>query len=124
MAEERDTDALLGKYQSHPTPSTASADLPSPQPSTTKIHDKPTPLRVIIVISSVLLISDLAGYAAFAPQLDIFESIICQQYYAGLGNSTTLIGHLDRQKCKIAPVQSELALINGWSDMFPQIPGR
>lgn len=121
MIEQRETDALLDSQTA------LNVDTPLLQPSKDHNAHKPTcshALRVIIVASLVLLISDLAGYAAFAPQLDIYEAIICRQYYARLSNSNLVPSFLDHQDCKVAAVQSELALINGWSDTFPQIPGK
>lgn len=122
MTEEGETNALMGETPSHLNrpPSSASSHVSSLQPSSTTKPASKHVLQVIILISSVLLISDLAGYAAYAPQLDIYESIICKQYYAGLGKEA---GNVDRPDCKVSAVQSELVLIMAWSDTFPQIPG-
>lgn len=124
MIEESETDTLLGASQTSPTDH--SQQLQTQSTTTVCGVSKPTSshaFRVIIIASLVLLITDFAGYASFAPQLDIYEGIICRQYYAHLNNSTLLVDFFDEQRCKIAAVQSELALINGWSDTFPQIPG-
>lgn len=78
-------------------------------------------VRVIALVATIVLISDLAGYAATAPQLQIFEDIICRQYYYSLQGESNHTGQ--GVNCKIEPVQSELALINGWADTFQTIPG-
>lgn len=46
----------------------------------------------------------------------IFEDILCRQYYAAHPI------HPSEQNCKIAPVQNELARINGWKDTFDALP--
>lgn len=120
MAENRETEPLLDPENRRGSLPNSTADSPSlQQPQSNSRHA----LRVIVLIATISLISDLAGYAAVAPQLDIFEGIICRQYYTMLGDSTAS-DQLDREKCKIEPVQSELALINGWTDTFQTIPGR
>ena len=65
-----------------------------------------------------MFIMDLVTTATVAPQMMIFEKIICRDYYAewqtGAGSSNA---------CKIEPIQSELATINGWWGTFETIPG-
>ncbi|RJE18438.1 MFS transporter [Aspergillus sclerotialis] len=45
--------------------------------------------------------------------IKIFENIICRQYYSSSD---------DESVCKAAPIQSELAFINGWKDTFAALP--
>ncbi|KAJ5667315.1 adenylate cyclase [Penicillium longicatenatum] len=76
--------------------------------------------RVIAINAICTIIADLAGYGSIAPQLQIFEQTICRDYYPSIGVS---INTLDQDQCNIEPIQSELALINGWLDTFQTVPG-
>ena len=53
-----------------------------------------------------------------APRTQIYESIICGDYYS---NIDTYLG--DDRDCKIQPVQEELALIRGVERLTELIPG-
>jgi hypothetical protein len=117
MAETGETEPLL-QPENSPESARDSESFRQPESSSSK-HA----LRVIVLIATVTLISDLAGYAAVAPQLQLFEEIICRQYYTTIG-ALSAHDQLDRELCKIEPVQSELALINGWTDTFQTIPGK
>lgn len=78
----------------------------------------PNAFSVIVSATVLMFIMDIVGLIPVAPQMVIFEKIICREYYAewqagaGLSNA-----------CKIEPVQSELAIINGWWGTFETIPG-
>jgi hypothetical protein len=78
----------------------------------------PTVLAIIIAASALILVLDVVAAAPTAPRMVIFEDIICRNHYASLqdGGGGTV-------NCKIEPVQSELALINGWKETFDTIPG-
>ncbi|KAJ5366109.1 hypothetical protein N7541_000050 [Penicillium brevicompactum] len=76
------------------------------------------PLYIAVVASLTFLITDIAGQITVAPRLAIFEHIICKAYFTQVsGAADTGMGD-----CKVEPVQSELALINGWREMFDNIP--
>ncbi|GAB1192629.1 hypothetical protein APSETT444_001822 [Aspergillus pseudonomiae] len=71
------------------------------------------PLYIAVVASLTFLITDIAGQIIVAPRLTIFEQIICRAYYTqASGGAGTGMGD-----CKVEPVQSELALINGWREI-------
>ena len=78
----------------------------------------PNVISVTVTATALMFIMDLVNTATVAPQMMIFEKIICRNYYAewqtGAGSSNA---------CKIEPVQSELATINGWWGAFETIPG-
>lgn len=79
-------------------------------------------LRAIILIYAITLLCDFAGYFAYAPQLQIFEDIICRDHYTALGQWNA--GEpLEPSRCKTPAVQAELALLNGWKDTLEIIPG-
>lgn len=74
-------------------------------------------LLVLLIASILVLTADFGNYLSIAPQTQVFERIICRNYYP------TLNAGPDETICKSEPVQSELALVNGWKDMFDMIPG-
>ncbi|KAL2867573.1 MFS transporter [Aspergillus lucknowensis] len=69
---------------------------------------------VTIAISVLLMLADICNDITLAPRMVIFEDIICRDYYTDIAGVTD---------CKIEPVQSELARINGWKRTFTMIPG-
>ncbi|OJJ72219.1 hypothetical protein ASPBRDRAFT_75463 [Aspergillus brasiliensis CBS 101740] len=69
-----------------------------------------------LIFASVVA-ADFGNYLSYAPQIAIFESIICRRFGA---DSHTLDAGAG---CKSPEVQAELALVNGWKDMFDQLPG-
>lgn len=66
--------------------------------------------RILVISSIVFFLVDFGFYLTVTAQTKIFEDIICRQYNA-------------QGDCKIAPVQSELAAVNGWKDTFDALPG-
>ncbi|PWY64054.1 MFS general substrate transporter [Aspergillus heteromorphus CBS 117.55] len=78
-------------------------------------------LTVMIAASTLTLALDIGFYLTAAPQTKIFENIVCQNYLAGLGNPAGMIP--PEGICKSEPVQSELALVNGWKDTSEFLPG-
>ncbi|KAH1909192.1 uncharacterized protein AFUA_5G12740 [Aspergillus fumigatus Af293] len=66
--------------------------------------------RILAISSIVFFFVDFGFYLTVPAQTRIFEEIICRQYTA-------------QGDCKIAPVQSELAAVNGWKDTFDALPG-
>lgn len=77
--------------------------------------------RVLTLVCTLLMLLDIAGFLGMAPQIQIFEDIICQNYYAGQLNQIDTLPVNER--CKIEPVQSELAVIQAYKDTFEQLPG-
>lgn len=78
------------------------------------------PLYIAVVASLTFLITDIVGQIVVAPRLAIFEQIICTGYYTTQASGA---GGPEVGDCKVEPVQSELALINGWREMFDNVPG-
>ncbi|KAE8418381.1 hypothetical protein BDV36DRAFT_308732 [Aspergillus pseudocaelatus] len=72
------------------------------------------PLLIAVLASLTFFITDIAGLVTVAPRLAIFEQIICKEYYTTQGSG---VGGLGMGDCKVEPVQSELALINGWREI-------
>ncbi len=59
-----------------------------------------------------IFIVNAGSYLQIAPQADLFESIICKDYYSNIRVADTTVD------CKVPPVQSELALIIGLQDLI------
>ncbi|KAI0537873.1 major facilitator superfamily domain-containing protein [Xylaria digitata] len=72
---------------------------------------------ITIAISVLLMMAEFTNLIAMAPRMAIFEDIICRQYYADWQEVTSVAD------CKIEPVQSELARINGWKRTSTMVPG-
>ena len=83
-------------------------------------------LRVfaLTVIMSVTAMLVLAASIGAAPELRLFESIICHDYYKVAdprwidGN-----GFVEEKYCKVDKVQEQLALLLGWATFFDNLPG-
>lgn len=57
-----------------------------------------------------IMVTCFGLFLEMAPQTAIFQDIICNEYYKN--GSTTV--HMSEADCKIEPVQSQVALVNGW----------
>lgn len=62
-----------------------------------------------------------------APRIDLYESIVCRQYYASHGSTSgppdgTPMAILDGQSCKIPAVQAQLALLTGLERLSSILP--
>ncbi|KAF3221547.1 hypothetical protein TWF106_006146 [Orbilia oligospora] len=91
-----------------------------------------TPYRNhIIALFAFLLLTEASNDIQIAPMTVIMESIICKNYYGDTNtiNSTTSTtldladfssswAAADDRRCKIEPVQSELAHVRGWQQLF------
>ncbi|KAJ5965379.1 major facilitator superfamily domain-containing protein [Penicillium waksmanii] len=80
------------------------------------IHDAPlTPLsrdcqRLLIFVCISIVAADFGNALTLAPQISIFESLICRR----LGTDGD---------CKSTAVQTELALLISWKETIDQLPG-
>lgn len=82
-------------------------------------------IGVLALVCALLLLVDVSGFLGLAPQTQIFEDIICQNYYAGIDKESnqSYVAISDDERCKIEPVQSELAIILGYKETLDQLPG-
>ncbi|KAK3329762.1 major facilitator superfamily domain-containing protein [Apodospora peruviana] len=81
----------------------------------------PDPLRTILSAAVVLLILQIASQLELVPETAILQDIICRKYYEGLDLDPSIQPDpVDR--CKIEPVQAEVAYINGWTASLGIIP--
>ncbi|KAK1978314.1 major facilitator superfamily domain-containing protein [Colletotrichum cereale] len=77
--------------------------------------------RPIIVIAMMLFIDGLGYCMSLAPQTQLFEDIVCRQYYKS--DSTDTAGGPSEEMCKEPAVQDVVAQIFGWQTFFDGIPG-
>lgn len=80
--------------------------------------------RVMLVAAFLMFSVNFGHYMGTAPQLKIFEDIICQNYKQSLNQENSHARTaFDDNICKSEPVQSELALISGWKNTLDVLPG-
>ncbi|MCJ1306349.1 hypothetical protein MMC08_009169, partial [Hypocenomyce scalaris] len=116
------TGAALGEEQN-------AALLPKPPPPRPQ-HAIRIYWLPVILCTMILMLIDVGSFLAAAPQLRLFESIICRQYYdthapALLPQNGNVPGNsmVPEKLCKITPVQDAVAQLNGWQALFDNIPG-
>lgn len=78
--------------------------------------------RLLLLIFVCVVAVDFGSYLSYAPQLAIFEGLICRQFY-GSGEDGSVLSDGNGSQCKSPEVQGELALILGWKDTLDQVPG-
>ncbi|EER42631.1 MFS multidrug transporter [Histoplasma capsulatum H143] len=104
-----ETDALLGTESS----------LPTVRPR--KTREKP----VVFVFLCVLIVFciDFGNFLSVAPQTRIYEAIACRKYYEKQEpGQYRLLEDIPEDKCKIPPVQGELAFVQGLQISFEALP--
>ncbi|OOQ84586.1 MFS transporter [Penicillium brasilianum] len=70
----------------------------------------PAHLRLLLLVCISIVAADFGNSLTLAPQISIFESLICRRIGAG-------------DDCKAPEVQGELALLIGWKETIDQLPG-
>jgi MFS family permease len=90
----------------------------SPDTSTRSSWSR-TQYRAMVVGSIIMLMVDFGIFLGAAPQIQIFQEIICDTYYAKL-NQVPLF---NETRCLAEPIQSELALVLGLKNTFDSLPG-
>ena len=91
---------------------------------TTKPSQHPKKLLISIVCAMFLLSADFGFFMSTAPQIAVYEEIICRNYQAtlhGAGNDTLVPP--EANPCKSEVVQGELALVIGYQNTFDVVPG-
>jgi MFS family permease len=81
--------------------------------------------RVLILVLVGLLSLEMGDFITTAPLIRIFETITCYKWYSK--HDTSVIGPggiISEKLCKIEPVQSEVALLEGYSRFFDAVPGK
>ncbi|CAI7649697.1 unnamed protein product [Penicillium viridicatum] len=90
----------------------------------TKPSQHPKKLLISIVCAIFLLSADFGFFMSTAPQMAVYEEIICRNYQTtlrGAGNDTLIPP--EANPCKSEAVQGELALVIGYQNTFDVVPG-
>jgi len=72
--------------------------------------------RVFIALLAMICVLDLGAVLGQSPSTQIFEEIICSNYYNAHSKDPSKVLDTRNYNCKIEPVQSELAYLTGWMD--------
>lgn len=80
-------------------------------------------LLVFVLAAIFLLTFDFGFFMAVAPQMAVFEDIICQKYKATLPGPDVVSSLSGLNPCKSEAVQGELALVVGYKEALKVIPG-
>jgi MFS family permease len=78
------------------------------------------PRWILIILSLGIIAINFGSYLSMAPQIQIFESIICRKLHPEVA---PLTGDQIDARCKAPDVQGELALVNGWKETLDTLPG-
>jgi len=101
----------------------------SPLLGTTHHDDDPAKLksnyiRIIIAVTCAVFLVEIGDFILRAPTIRLMEDTICRKYYDSQGNTSVNLNlPIPEERCKIAPVQTELAMLRGWDTTFSCIPG-
>jgi hypothetical protein len=85
-----------------------------------------SPHAVLSLIFCALFMLLFGNYFLVAPQLRIYEDIICRHYYdeiKGQGH-IALSQDIDESLCKIDEIQEELAIFMGGLSVADSVPGK
>lgn len=78
----------------------------------------------ISLCTLAIIFIDMGYFLTSAPQLRLFESIICRNYYRSRDPGVIdRHGQVPEHLCKINVVQDEIAFIDGYQMLFDNIPG-
>ncbi|KAJ5199115.1 MFS transporter [Penicillium cf. griseofulvum] len=80
---------------------------------------KSTRLRLLITLIAILLSFEIGGQMITGPMVRVIETIACDNYWRHHDPARLPVtGHLPEHLCKVAPVQTEVATIKGYSDLL------
>ncbi|PGH14310.1 hypothetical protein AJ79_03132 [Helicocarpus griseus UAMH5409] len=81
-------------------------------------------LRLTIALFAIVLAFETGGSMLAAPMTRIFESIICLHYYEQHDQSKIgKGGFIPEQLCKNKEIQSEVAIVKGYGELFDALSG-
>jgi hypothetical protein len=80
---------------------------------------KGTRLRLLLTLIVILLSFEIGGQMIPGPMVRVIETIACDKYWRGHDPARLPpTGHLPEHLCKITAVQTEVATVKGYSDLF------
>lgn len=92
----------------------------SAQPDLTKEPVYSGWITAVLLLCGGALLFDLSNNLSEVAEVAILEDIVCRDYYAKSAVNTIISA---AERCKIEPIQTEIALLNGWRETFETIPG-
>ena len=84
-------------------------------------HTKPY-TKLVVLLYLFILVVDFGGILQIAPMTEIFEGIICRDYYAGPHSPADNVDDGQLLSCKIPPVQKEIAFLYGIQNLLQILP--
>ncbi|KAH8820175.1 putative MFS transporter [Xylogone sp. PMI_703] len=76
-------------------------------------------LRLIVTLFSIILLVETGDMMTRGPMTRIYEAVACQKYYKVLDQSKIgPDGQVAEELCKIPPIQSEVAVVKGYGELF------
>ncbi|KGO47973.1 Major facilitator superfamily domain, general substrate transporter [Penicillium expansum] len=73
----------------------------------------------VVLLCGGAVLFDLSNNLGEVAEVAILEDIVCRDYYAKSAVNTFISA---AERCKIEPIQTEIALLNGWRETFETIP--
>ncbi|KAH7115880.1 MFS transporter-like protein, partial [Dendryphion nanum] len=96
---------------------------PPIQDSAPRKQRKPWVLLIVLAFFLITII-DIGAFLAEAPKTRVYEANLCVRYYQERDPSKIQPdGTVKEELCKEDAIQSKMAMIFGWQDMFDAIPG-
>lgn len=77
-------------------------------------HGRKSVWHILLPSIAVVFLLNAANQLSMAARTEILEDIVCRAHYAHAPSKP--------QECKVEPVQSEMAFVNGWGDVFDTLP--
>lgn len=114
---EPDESTRLLNAESSQVPPLSPSPSPPPSPSPSPLHSHVW--RITLTATAVSVAVNIGNYISWAAQTVLLQNIVCNNHYdlAQPGFGANLV-----DRCEAEPVQSEIAYINGWKDVFEMLP--
>jgi len=82
-----------------------------------------SPTYITCLACALIVVYEMSLFLQFAPTTEIMESILCEAYYSQGSSVIVSTSIFTDEECKVAPIQTELALVLGWQPLFNSIAG-
>jgi len=82
-----------------------------------------SPTYITCLACALIVVYEMSLFLQFAPTTEIMESILCEAYYSQGSSVIVSPSIFTDEECKVAPIQTELALVLGWQPLFNSIAG-
>lgn len=82
-------------------------------------------LWVVLGVALLVLTTNMPDIMADAPETLLYESIFCSQWYKV--HDPSLVDHkgaVNKEHCRIGPVQMQISTLKGWLSFFGFLPGQ